>query len=111
MSASGGKAVVSRTIFDSNILNVCFSQKRPFRAEENHENEGQLTARSRRRFHCSASLTIRPIGRDLKYFIRSRQILDKVIYELNERSAKCSPARHMPPGASPFGLQHDLNDM
>jgi hypothetical protein len=30
MSAFGGEAVVRRTIFDSKILNVCFSQKRSF---------------------------------------------------------------------------------
>ena len=27
-------------------LNVCFSQKRPVRSQENHENEGQETAKS-----------------------------------------------------------------
>jgi hypothetical protein len=36
------------SIFHFANLNVCFSQQRPFRAEENHENDGQLTARSGR---------------------------------------------------------------
>ncbi len=36
------------SIFHFANLNVCFSQQRPFRAEENYENDGQLTARRRR---------------------------------------------------------------
>jgi len=32
------------SIFHFANLNVCFSEQRPFRAEENHENDGRLTA-------------------------------------------------------------------
>ncbi len=48
-AASGGNPAVRVANFQNPNLNVCFSQQRPFRAEENHENDGQLTANSGRR--------------------------------------------------------------
>jgi len=45
-AASEGKPAVREADFQNSNLNDCFTQQRPFRAEENHENEGPLTARS-----------------------------------------------------------------
>ena len=44
MAASGAKAAVREADFQNANLNDCFTQQRPFRAEENHENDRQLTA-------------------------------------------------------------------
>ncbi len=43
-AASGCILALQLSIFHFANLNVCFSQQRPFRAEENHDNDGQLTA-------------------------------------------------------------------
>ena len=50
MSASERKADVQHTNFDSEILNVRFSQYRTFRPPKNHEIEGPLPAISGRSF-------------------------------------------------------------
>ena len=47
-AASGCISALQLSIFHFTNLNVCFSQQRPFRAKENHGNDGQLTATSRR---------------------------------------------------------------
>ena len=44
-AASGAKPAVREADFQNSNLNDCFTQQRPFRAEENHENDGQLTPR------------------------------------------------------------------
>ena len=44
MAASGAKLAVREADFQNSNLNDCFTQQRPFRAEENHDNERQLTA-------------------------------------------------------------------
>ena len=46
MAASGAKAAVREADFQNANLNDCFTQQRPFRAEENHDNDRQLTATS-----------------------------------------------------------------
>ena len=43
-AASGCKAAVREADFQNANLNDCFTQQRPSRAAENHDNEGQLTA-------------------------------------------------------------------
>ena len=45
-AASGCIPALQLSIFHFANLNVCFSQQRPFKADENHENDGQLTAKS-----------------------------------------------------------------
>ena len=44
----GSQAAIHETEFQYSNLNDCFTQQRPFKAEENYENDRQLTARSRR---------------------------------------------------------------
>ena len=44
-SANEGRPDVRQRIIGVQNLIVCFSQKRPVRSQENHENEGQETAR------------------------------------------------------------------
>jgi len=50
MAASGGKAVLRLTIFDSEILNVCFSRKEPFKSRQTLCFRLPLTARCGRQF-------------------------------------------------------------
>ena len=52
-AASEVKAATRRQDFGSARLNVCFQQERPLKSQENDENEGRLTAKSR---HISAHL-------------------------------------------------------
>ena len=47
-AASEGKPAVHEADFQTSNLNDCFTQQRPFRAEENHDNDRPLSARSGR---------------------------------------------------------------
>jgi len=46
MSALACKPAPPRSVFEINNLNVCFSQERPLRSQNNQANEGRETANS-----------------------------------------------------------------
>ena len=70
VAPSGGNPAVRVAVFQNANLNVCFSQQRPFKAEENHENDGQLSAKSGR---CDFDQT----GRKYKnYQVTSYNVVD-----------------------------------